>query len=377
MTHDRIRRARRYLPPVLAVTVLVGCSKGVEDLPLPAPGIGGASYQLNAVFTNALNLPDRAKVRVGGADVGEVVAMRAENYTAVVQMQIIDGVQLPVGTTAELRSATPLGDIFVALHPPEGGDATAASLRDGDTIALPETVAAATVEDVLTSTSMLVNGGVVRNLTRVLNGLGSAVGPDGEGLTAMIHESRRLVTTMSARSDEIRTVLTGVTELAETLDADRTAINDVLGSSAPALAVIADNTTQIVDLIQRMNVVTAQLERFPSIAGTDTRSLVRDLNALSAAFNDAALDPQVSLNNLLRVIPPALKFFSSNAAHSDVDLQQVALGHIEDLNHLGDPAFHGPKWTDWDNLVGSLKFVLTQLGDRVWGPDRGHVWGPK
>lgn len=250
-------------------------------------------------------------------------------------------------------------------------------MRDGDTIALPQTVAAATVEDVLTSTSMLVNGGVVRNLTRVLNGLGSAVGPDGEGLATMIQESRRLVTTMSARSDEIRTVLTGVTELAETLDADRTAINEVLGSSAPALAVIADNTTQIVDLIQRMNVVTAQLERFPSIAGTDTRSLVRDLNALSAAFNDAALDPQVSLDNLLRVIPPALKFFSSNAAHSDVDLQQVALGHIEDLNHLGDPAFHGPKWTDWDNLVGSLKFVLTQLGDRVWGPDRGQVWGPK
>lgn len=375
MTGTHRRWARRWLSPVLAATVLAGCSKGVEDLPLPAPGIGGSSYQLNAVFTNALNLPDRAKVRVGGADVGEVVAMRAENYTAVVQMQIIDGVRLPVGTTAELRSATPLGDIFVALHPPDSGDATA--LRDGDTIALPQTVAAATVEDVLTSTSMLVNGGVVRNLTRVLNGLGSAVGPDGEGLAAMIQESRRLVTTMSARSDEIRTVLTGVTELAETLDADRTAINDVLGSSAPALAVIADNTTQIVDLIQRMNVVTAQLERFPSIAGTDTRSLVRDLNALSAAFNDAALDPQVSLDNLLRVIPPALKFFSSNAAHSDVDLQQVALGHIEDLNHLGDPAFHGPKWTDWDNLVGSLKFVLTQLGDRVWGPDRGQVWGPK
>ncbi|ORX02106.1 MlaD family protein [Mycolicibacillus trivialis] len=375
MTGAHRRWARRWLSPLLAATVLVGCSKGVEDLPLPAPGLGGSSYQLNAVFTNALNLPDRAKVRVGGADVGEVVAMRAENYTAVVQMQIIDGVRLPVGTTAELRSATPLGDIFVALHPPDIGDATA--LRDGDTIALPQTVAAATVEDVLTSTSMLVNGGVVRNLTRVLNGLGSAVGPDGEGLAAMIQESRRLVTTMSARSDEIRTVLTGVTELAETLDADRTAINEVLGSSAPALAVIADNTTQIVDLIQRMNVVTAQLERFPSIAGTDTRSLVRDLNALSAAFNDAALDPQVSLDNLLRVIPPALKFFSSNAAHSDVDLQQVALGHIEDLNHLGDPAFHGPKWTDWDNLVGSLKFVLTQLGDRVWGPDRGQVWGPK
>lgn len=366
----------RIVPVVLATAVLLaGCSVGVEQLPLPAPGIGGASYHLTAVFSNALNLPDRAKVRLGGADIGEVVSMTAKDYTAVVDMRILAHVQLPAGTTAELRSATPLGDIFVALREPATA-ATGPALRDGDTIPMASTLAAATIEEVLASTSLLVNGGVIANLTRVLNGVGSAVGHDGEGLAAMIRESRALVTTLSARTDDIRAVLIRAAELADTLTARRDAINDVLSSSAPALTVLADNTATIVDLVNQLGAVTRQLQQFPSIAGTDTRSLVRDLNALSGAFTQTAADPRVTLDNLNRVLPPVLKLFSANAAHSDVDLQQLALGHIADKNHRGDPEFHGPKWADWDNMVGSVRFVITQLGDRVWGPDRGRIWGP-
>ena len=70
------------------------------------------------MFSNALNLPANAKVRLAGADVGELDSMVARNYTAVTTLRVMDGVQLPRGGTAELRSATPLGDVFVALKPP-------------------------------------------------------------------------------------------------------------------------------------------------------------------------------------------------------------------------------------------------------------------
>ncbi|BBY54951.1 MCE family protein [Mycobacterium koreense] len=378
-------RRRLAALPMAAVLAVAGCGVGVEQLPLPAPGLGGASYLLSAEFDNALNLPDRAKVRLDGADVGEVVSMAAKNYTAVVQMRILQGVRLPVGTSAELRSATPLGDIFVSLVRPDGPEGRAGGtaepvtggyLQDGDTIPIGSTLTAATIEEVLAQTSLLVNGGVIGNLTRVLNGVGDAVGHDGEGLAAMIGESRALVTTMAARTDEIRSVMSHTADLADALNSRRDAINDVLTTSAPALLVIADNTTAIVDLVNTMGAVTGQLERFPSIAGVDTRSLVRDINALSTAFNEVSVDPQVSIDNLVRVLPPALKLFSATATHADVDMQQLALGHIPDLNHEGDPAFTGPKWADWDNMVGSVRYVLTQLGDRVWGPDRGRIWGP-
>lgn len=360
----------------VVAALLTGCGVGVERLPLPAPGIGGAGYHLTAVFSNALNLPDRAKVRLDGADVGEVVSMTARDYTAVVDLRILDAVRLPAGTTAELRSATPLGDIFVSLVRPDPAGGAAATLRDGDTIPIASTVTAASIENVLSQTALLVNGGVIGNLTRVLNGVGSAVGHDGAGLAAMIHESRALVTTMTTRTDDIRAVLAQASALAETLHTRRDSINDLLTASAPALMVIADNTAMIVQLVNQLAAVTAQLKRFPSIAGVDTRSLVRDMNRLSVAFNDVATDPRVSIDNLVRVLPPALKLFSAATTHADVDMQQLALGHIGDLNHEWDPEFHGPKWADWDNMVGSVRFALTQLGDRVWGPDRGQIWGP-
>ncbi|MGE2729970.1 MlaD family protein [Mycolicibacterium vaccae] len=368
-------RASRIIPPILVSAALTGCGAGVEDLPLPAPGLRGPSYELTAEFTNALNLPDRAKVRVGGADVGEVVGMSAQDYTAVVRLRILDRVRLPDGTTAELRSATPLGDVFVALTPPPSGT-SAAALADGDRIPRSATASAATVEQVLATTSLLVNGGVVRNLTRVLNGVGGALGSDGEGLTSLIRESRALVSSMAERSGEIRAMLAQTASLADDLNNRRDTINALLDSSGPALLTIADNTAAIVDLVNQLGAVTAQLRKLPAIQGTDTRSWVADLNTLSKAFNEVSTDPRVSMENLLRILPAALKVFGSNAAAADVDLQQVALGHIGDMNHFADPGFTGPKRANWDNMVGSIRFVLTQLGDRVWGPDRGQIWGP-
>ena len=79
-------------------------------------GSGSGGYKLTAVFANALNLPMKAKVKLAGADVGQVESMVARNYTAVTTLRISDGVQLPRGSTAELRTATPLGDVFVALQ---------------------------------------------------------------------------------------------------------------------------------------------------------------------------------------------------------------------------------------------------------------------
>ncbi|ORA66150.1 hypothetical protein BST26_17570 [Mycolicibacterium insubricum] len=374
--NSRPNRAVHIGVGAVVATLAVGCSAGVEELPLPAPGLSGPTYVLEAEFTNALNLPDRAKVRVGGADVGEVVGMSAKDYTAVVQMRILDGIRLPKGTTAELRSATPLGDVFVSLKPPATPAGDARTLGAGDRIPQQSTTAAATIEQVLATTSLIVNGGVIRNLTRVLNGVGGALGTQGKGLTSLIHESRALVSMMANRSDEIRTMLDQTARLADELNARRDTINDVLDSATPALLTLADNTSAIVGLVNQLGAVTTQLQKFPAIAGTDTRSWIRDLNTLSNAFNETSTDPRVTMANFLRFLPAALKLFGSNAAAADVDLQQVAIGHIPDMNHYADPGFTGPKWANWDNMVGSVRFVLTQLGDRVWGPERGRIWGP-
>ena len=101
----------------LATVVVSGCGLSLESLPLTGPSAATSSYTVTAVFANALNLPAKAKVRLNGADIGQVDSIRARNFTADVAMSIRSDVRLPRTITIELRSATPLGDLFVAVKP--------------------------------------------------------------------------------------------------------------------------------------------------------------------------------------------------------------------------------------------------------------------
>ena len=61
------------------------------------------------MFANALNLPAHAKVKLAGADVGQLESMVARNYTAVTTMRIMDGVQLPRGQYRRVAVGHPTG----------------------------------------------------------------------------------------------------------------------------------------------------------------------------------------------------------------------------------------------------------------------------
>ncbi|WP_330255025.1 MCE family protein [Nocardia sp. NBC_00565] len=346
------------------------CSVGLESLPLPTPGVGGNSYTLHATFANALNLPTKAKVKLAGADVGEVESMRARDYTAVVTMRIMSGVVLPVGTSAELRSATPLGDVFVAVAPPPPTASDTAVLRDGDTIPLASTSAAATIEELLTTSSLLVNGGAIRDLTKIVNGLGAAVGDQGERIADLINQSTRLVQSLAARSGEISDALVQTDRLTATLAAQQSTIDDVVSAAGPALGVLSANTQQILGLVSEVARISRQIAKFPSVNGTDTRSMVADINRIAGELNDAAISPDGSLDAVNKILGPIIKITDATSAHVNVDLQDLAIGALPDPRHPGDPGSQLPDATDWAAFVGSLTYTLLRLQDRVIGPGR-------
>ena len=204
---------QRCVAVLAAVSVTTaGCaSQGLASLPLPKPGLSsGSGYTITAVFENALNLPAFAKVRLAGADVGEMETLVAKDYTAVATLRIRDGVELPRGTTVELRSATPLGDVFIAVKPPANSSG-AALLKNGDTIGIENTMQAATVENLLTGAAVLVNGGAVQNLTDLINGAGKAAGEDGgKNFRVLVERTNQLLGTMDRRTDQISDSLTAL-----------------------------------------------------------------------------------------------------------------------------------------------------------------------
>jgi len=364
-------RGKSALAIVLAAAVVSsGCAtNGLASLPLPVPGMSSAGYRLTAVFANALNLPMNAKVKLAGADVGQVESIVARNYTAVTTLRISAGVRLPQGSSAELRTATPLGDVFVALQPPPATDPNAAMLHDGDTIGLDSTAASATVESVLSSAAVLVNGGAVRNFTNIINGFGKAAGNRGQALADLIRKSNQLLGTLDSRSGQISTAMTEMSSLADELDAKERTITELMAAAGPSTEVLSANTTELSQLAVQAGDTARLLARFPSIGGTDTsgRSMIGDLNTLAGAFNDIAVSPDTSWLPVNRMLPPLIKSTSGFAVAGSGSLDRLVLGSTPDIGFPGDIGFHGPKRYNWNQFIGSLKYTLWRLQERVVG----------
>lgn len=181
----------------------------------------------------------------------------------------------------------------------------------------------------------------------------------------LIDQSNRLLGTLAGRSAQIQSTLEATSRLIDTLNSRQDTIDDLLDASAPALGAL--DTTQLADLADSLGGIAAQVSKFPSIQGTDTRSTIADLNAISRAFNDVALHPDTSLAALNRLLPVITRATSGTSIGVDVTISKLALGNWPDIGYPGDPAFHGPKRADWNYLVGSLKYVLFRLQERVVG----------
>jgi len=356
--------------PLLSATVALavgatGCAVGLERLPLPSPGLGSGAYSVTATFADALNLPTKAKVELNGADVGEVVSMTARDYTAVVTLRIRADVSLPVGTGAELRSATPMGDVFVALHPPADPDPAAGLLGDGAVIPIEDTAAAATVEETLSRAALLVGGGAVENLTEVVTALGEYLAGRGERLAALVEQTRRLLDSIAHRSEEIRGVVSGAADLGNTLAAQQDALTEAVAAASPAMATLAENTDGLVELVSRIHTVTEQLGRFPSVQGTNEGSMIEDVDGLAAGLSAAATNPEADLDALNSIIATVVKLTSASSSHVVVDVAQLAVGAVPDPNFPGTPGARLPDATDWAAFAGSLHYMLERLGERV------------
>ncbi len=366
--------SRRLLLGLLAgalTTLLTACATGLESLPMPdRDGASGEALSINAVFANALNLPEKARVKFNGADIGEVTSIQARDFAAVVTMQIRSDVPLYVGSTAELRSATPLGDVFVAIKPNPQSPSDAPRLRQGDTIPLGSTAQAATIEDILASMSLLVNGGAVRRFVTVINGTGHAVGGKGNKIATLLEQTNTTLSRLNARSTQLRSALQSTSDLTATLAARQDTLHEVVAAAVPATAVVAENVDNITQLTDTVAGITQQLSRFPSLQGTDTRSVSADLNNVSRAFNDIAVDPNISMSTTNRLLPRYMHTTRGAATQQTQLINQLVIGNHPDLNYPGDPATHGPDGTDFHSMVGSLRYEWNLLLDKIYGPNR-------
>ncbi len=360
----KARRALIALAAVTAVGITSGCGLTVEDLPLPKPGQAAETYTLHAVFENALNLPDQAKVKIGGSDVGVVTNITTKNFQAVVDLSIDKNIELPRGSTAELRQATPLGDVFIAVSKPKA-EPGAAMLQDGDTLTLEQTSAGATVEQLLISVSMLFNGGGVAALTKLGSELDAIVGGRGPQLAHLITELTGVVGSLNENSQRVDAVLGEFHTLANTIESKRGELGEVADTLPQMIGAVAENNRAIGDMLTKLSTASAAIGDYSNTSSEQLQSLLENTHQLMNALAATGSDFEVLLDRLHEIRPKVDNTFRGRS------FAVYATATNLDISALTDPANAG-LWDlhDLQDFAGSLIQVLQLVQNRVEGGHR-------
>ncbi len=241
------RRSRRVAWLLLAIGLTAGCSLDPTRLPVPGAYTPNHAYRIKIEFSSVLNLPARAKVDSGGIQIGVLDHVQLDGSTAVAYVDMAGDTTLPDNTRAELRQATPLGDIYIALLPAD--HPSAGVLRDGGTIPLRNTAPAANVEDVLRSVSNLVAGGTIGTLRDTVVNFNKAFPKDPARLTRIQHTIAGVLNDLAANQETINGILSSMENISTNLSGNTDVFNRLVTEGPAKLDGLSAITLAIVRLV--------------------------------------------------------------------------------------------------------------------------------
>ncbi len=342
---------RVLLMAAAAGLLLTGCGIDARTLPLPGTRAGDDATTVEAAFDDALNLGVGSKVSVNGVDAGRVTGLSTDGYTAVAEMSLHDGVRVTDRSAARLRYDTPLGEVYVDVTTPEGGRA----IREGGRLDPARSTTAPTVEDALASASLLINGGGIGDLGRIVDELNRAVG-DGTELSQVLDRSATFLTQANRTTAEIDRALTSLDAVSTTLAQEKQTIAEALAAIGPAARTVRQQTKQITALLERLVRLSHDANGVLDRMDDDTVAVVRDAGAILAQVRriSGELGPgldtfSTAINQLLDVIPADHLPIQLRVDIGD-SVEQDPLNPLPPL--LDSPALPQPPRWDLGSLLG-------------------------
>jgi phospholipid/cholesterol/gamma-HCH transport system substrate-binding protein len=358
------RRAAAALVAAVTLGASAGCAVTVDNVPLPKPGIGGPGYTLHVQFRDALNLPANAHVKIGGTDIGMVSAISTTDFVAEVEMQIREDIQLPRGTTAELRQATPLGDMFVAMTLPAKQD-SAELLRPGDTIAPDRTSTGASVEQLMMSISLLLNGGGLNQAARITSEMNSMVGGRAPELSHLLTEMTDVLAALNRRTADVDSMLSGLNTLTGELARRKAELGAAADTFPPLIGLVAENNKAIADLIAKVSVTMAALGDFTDTTGPEFLGLFDSIQRLMSGFAQMGDDLAGTLDGLHAIYPSVMAGLDGPVLAVAATVSYLSVGALTDPK-----GSRPPEIGDVPAFIGSLAQVIEKVLGRLQGGGR-------
>ncbi|MFD3596546.1 MlaD family protein [Nocardia sp. NPDC058640] len=218
-----------------------GCGFDPADVPVPGSTVSGETYRVQIEFSSVLNLPSRSKVIANGAEIGIVDGVRVVQPAdapagrggyVIVEADILDTVQLPRKSIAELRQNTILGDIHLSLTTPKDGFGDL--LRDGDTIPIDRTKPPVQLEDTMATMAVFVQGGAIGQLQEMLGRINSVMPQDPKETARISAVMGADAANLAANLDQVDLLVNGLAANAEVMHGIGPELTNILTPEAVA-----------------------------------------------------------------------------------------------------------------------------------------------
>lgn len=327
MPSVRTVSARRLVALLAVVALAIPLSAcGSTDVvsrasAIGAQGTGEGAYQITARIPSAAGLVRNAPVMMTDATVGSVGDIEVDDWHAKVTIRLNQDVKVPDGSHAMIGMTSVLGSSHLELVPPEktgggyvqpGGSLPLANCPEPGNIAQPEgqsvpdVTSAQTVdpcrypttEQVLSSLSVVLNGGGLSQMGEIVSELSTAFGGRGDDLKSLIPRLNTVVKDLDKQTGNIITAAEGLDRLSAQINSQEETVKRALASGPQILQLLVD---------QRQNLVTA-LGSVGDLAETANEVLKRngkDIEVIAANMREllsqlASTGP--ALTNSLRIL---------------------------------------------------------------------------
>ena len=338
----RRRRHRRRLHP-LAVAALVIAATGAITFYAFNRGVPFVHrFTLNALVANSVNVRGGDPVRIGGIDVGQVVAVMPAGADSRIELTLQPSA-LPIHRDATIRIRDRLfleGSYYLELDP---GTPTAPSIADGGTIPLARTSSPVQFFQLLSTFDLPTRNSLTGTVNELATGLASPsdqpLASGAAGLKATAAQLQPLLADTAVLTRAFRGTAQG--------DLDR-----LLSTSSRVAGTLASSSAQLADLVRGLGTTAEALTSSDGSLAQSVAGLDQTLRVAPASLSavDAALPPvatlATTLDPSLRAAPPLLDRVTTTA-------QQLAAA-------LG-PAQRGPLVTSLRATFQQLPSILTQL----------------
>ncbi|WP_063049290.1 MCE family protein [Nocardia arthritidis] len=367
------RRLHRTAMVAVGLAVALGVSgcewDGLNSLPMPGTeGTAPGSYEVRIQMPNVTTLTRNSPVRVHDVAVGTVSKIEVEDWHALVTVTLNPDVQLPANAVAKIGQTSLLGSNHLELAEPTD-QAPEGRLRAGDVIPLARAGTYPTTEQVLSSLSVVLNGGGVAQLETITHELNSALTGREEAIRDLLPQLNELTTNLDRQTGDIIAAMSGLDRLGGQLAEQRDVVAAAIEQIHPALTVLADRRANITRAITALGELSDVVGRIVDASGEDLKANLRSLVPALKSLSDTGSDLTEALK-ILATFPFPMKNLDHAIKGDYLNLFMTVdiTGKRLDSNFLtGTPL--GGRFGGVEGALGSFApGTAAQNGDPATGP---------